>query len=329
MVEELTIGNFDEIGAMDRRNDRLVAATNTGRLGVWEIHGETMSLFSEEQRPPELGAANLTVNDLAISPRSSGEVALATADAILIYDIGKLAVQYALEGFSGDVATRVDWGGPNGNLIAAGWFGSIGQMWNTLSREELLQVGGSPGTSVATSAVTFSPDGRTVAYGSTNGQVTLWDTNSSEFIQSLEQHTGQVRSLEYSADGSELVSGSTDTNAIIWEVETGNPIYILEGHASFVTHSAWSPAGNLIATGDAQGVVILWDTQTGEAVIQLRTNTSAEPINGLAWSEDGYSLITASARRISMWRIDLTVEVDESEEPPAEDVTVTPTEEGP
>jgi hypothetical protein len=64
----------------------------------------------------------------------------------------------------------------------------------------------------------FSPDGRVVALGDTDGTIRLCLTATGKELRRLRGHRSQITCLAFSADGKTLASGSWDTTALVWDV---------------------------------------------------------------------------------------------------------------
>jgi hypothetical protein len=113
------------------------------------------------------------------------------------------------------------------------------------------------GHSSTVSAVSFSPDGKTLASGSYDNTIILWDVETRQPIGQPLTASG-VTSVAFSPDGKTLASGSYDNTIILWDVETSQPI----GQpltASGVTSVAFSPDGKTLASGSYDNTIILWD----------------------------------------------------------------------
>src|SRR5439155_5777720 len=76
-------------------------------------------------------------------------------------------------------------------------------------------------------SVAFSPDGRTVASGSMDATIRLWDAASGRELRTLATHGGSVVSLVFSADGHLIASGGDNGSAELWDPATGNEIVAL------------------------------------------------------------------------------------------------------
>src|SRR5437588_2103133 len=67
-------------------------------------------------------------------------------------------------------------------------------------------------------AVAFSPDGKTLASGSFDMTIKLWDVTSGTQLRTLTGHSGTVDSVAFSPDGKTLASGSNDNTIKLWDV---------------------------------------------------------------------------------------------------------------
>jgi len=67
-------------------------------------------------------------------------------------------------------------------------------------------------------ALAYSPDGRYLAVGANEGQITIRDLASGRESLPLTGHRGAVRALAFSPDGKRLASGSADTTILLWDL---------------------------------------------------------------------------------------------------------------
>ncbi|MDR1152846.1 MAG: pentapeptide repeat-containing protein, partial [Bifidobacteriaceae bacterium] len=142
-------------------------------------------------------------------------------------------------------------------------------------------------------AVAWSPDGTTLATGSDDETVRLWDPTTGDTTATLHGHTGWLRAVAWSPDGTTLATGSRDETVRLWDTTTGKTTTTLHGHTDWVRAVAWSPDGTTLATGSDDGTVRLWNVATGETIAILRGHTG--PVLAVAWSPDGTTLATGAA----------------------------------
>jgi COMPASS component SWD3 len=67
--------------------------------------------------------------------------------------------------------------------------------------------------------VAFSPNGYTLASGSADQTIKLWDVVSGQEVRTLSGYTGGVNSVAFSPDGHTLASANWDSTINIWGKE--------------------------------------------------------------------------------------------------------------
>ena len=92
------------------------------------------------------------------------------------------------------------------------WIRRLPKMQSTWN-PEIQKLEGHTGSVIA---VAYSLDGKTLASGSGDKTVKLWDSQSGGFLQTLKGHTSGVNAVAFSPDGKTLVSASADTTIMIW-----------------------------------------------------------------------------------------------------------------
>ena len=197
---------------------------------------------------------------------------------------------------------------PDGGTLAAGTDEDVIYLWDLESKTrirtllgdvDLISFGPDGFNTIQVTRLLFSPDGRTLASGSSSGQVRLWDLAAgTSTAPSISGHEHGVLALSFSPDGSTLASGSNDRARLwdvaggantrmlhsdwahgvdlspdgtlfaaghqggrirLWEVATGDPLATLEGHAHIVSRVVFSPDGRVLASSSQDGTILLWD----------------------------------------------------------------------
>ncbi|MCG9129822.1 trypsin-like peptidase domain-containing protein [Candidatus Poribacteria bacterium] len=160
-------------------------------------------------------------------------------------------------------------------------------------------------------SIAFSPDGRTIAGGSDDGKVYLWDVDSGELKTTpLEHERKFVFSVAFSPDGRTLASGARVSGygtVSLWDIESGECKAYVDMHSHGVSCIAFNPNGSILAIGGNKGIIIL-DIQkilyhpnykshvylidkfdeTGRYKVTLKGHTSS--VSSVVFSSDGRTL---------------------------------------
>jgi WD40 repeat protein len=143
--------------------------------------------------------------------------------------------------------------------------------------------------------VCFSPDEKTLASGSKDNKVRLWNVETGVNTKTLVGHSDYVNSVCFSPDGKTLASGGNDIR--LWNVETGENTKTLKGNNS-VYSVCFSPDGKTVASAD--WTVHLWDVATGENTKKLEGHR--DYVNSVCFSPDGNTLASGSRdHTVRLW----------------------------
>lgn len=149
--------------------------------------------------------------------------------------------------------------------------------------------------------IAVSPDGTRLATAHSDNQVRIWSRDGG-LLNTLEGHTGEVRSVKFSPDSKQLVSVSADKTIRLWDTN-GMMLRTFRGHRGTIRDVAFSPDGQEVVSVSDDNEARLW-----------RVNSSlVKSLDGhrgltyrLAFSPKGDVLAAAAGTVIKRWRQDGT-----------------------
>ena len=161
-------------------------------------------------------------------------------------------------------------------------------------------------------ALAFSPDGRWLVSGTTEGDIRMWDVATGEALTVFAEPTkqknlGHISALAFSPDRALLAAG-TPSQLHLWDVRTGHKIFSVSTvhkrgwgtHHDYPRPLVFSPDGAIFLSGHGSGTIQLWDAKTGDKVAALDGHT--QEVETLKFSPDGETLVsTAQDGTIFLW----------------------------
>jgi WD40 repeat protein len=192
--------------------------------------------------------------------------------------------------------------------------------------------------------IAWSPDGKTIATGSDDKSVLIWDAEKGEVkatlkgfirgvnglcwtpdgenllaagdktiqvwdkdgrkLRNIGGSNTDVRSISFSGDGKTLSAGSYDRRILVWEFASGKILRTLEGHEKSVLAVSVSPDGKLLASGSLDETVRLWDLSTGKCLKIWRGHGGN--IFSVAFSPDNRYVLSASKdNSMRLWDVSI------------------------
>ncbi|TBU53523.1 WD40-repeat-containing domain protein [Dichomitus squalens] len=145
-------------------------------------------------------------------------------------------------------------------------------------------------------SLAYTPDGRFLIAGASDGTLHLWDAQTYKPIRTLRKTFAAVKFILFLPDGSLMTTGSTEGVCDVWEtakLEARKPLSVLRGHRGAICAAAFPLDHWRIITASDDGSSRIWNAETGEALVILHEYTG--PIWTVTFSSDDKHIASRSS----------------------------------
>jgi WD40 repeat protein/GTPase SAR1 family protein len=152
-------------------------------------------------------------------------------------------------------------------------------------------------------AIAFSPDGHTLASGSLDRTIKLWNPETYQCRLTLQGHQSWIWDIAFHPSSKTLASASYDRTVKLWDLKTGHCTHTLEGHVGSALSVAFSPNGQWLASGGYEQMLKLWNPESGECVRTWYAHPNR--VWAVAFSPNSQWLVTAGEDgNIILWDVE-------------------------
>jgi WD40 repeat protein len=146
--------------------------------------------------------------------------------------------------------------------------------------------------------VAYSADGKLIAGGSSNGEITVWETATGKVLKALKQ-AGAIGAIAFSPDGKQIACSSHESQVTIWDIGAAKARPLKGEATTHVNAVLFSPDGRYVAAHRYHAARIdekdtqwkkhgvhVWDAHTGVLIHEWFTLA-----DGIAFTRDSKCLV--------------------------------------
>ena len=153
----------------------------------------------------------------------------------------------------------------------------------------------------AIGCVRFSPDGRQVVTGDSDGVVKVWNAMTGELQKKIDSRgkgpwvEGGIKQAALSPDGQFLALGQQEGWLLLWPAQNEDNPVEFAGHLDTVAVLDFSLDGRYLLSGDFAGVYKLWDVAGARVITELcpETRKRGRVFSAKEWLPDSSHLVFA------------------------------------
>jgi WD40 repeat protein len=313
-------GGIDGVSAVVFAPDgtSLAAANESGKIRIWQVRnrqlGQVRDFLVDQDFAASGGESSgvpaqqritkgraVPVEAIAFDPRGRTMVTGGSDGIIRAWDLRNGQLAGVLEGHPGAIQGLSY--SPDGQHLASSSQGDPRhgtlRLWNTRTWQ---REGSYEASSIR--GVAFHPDGRTVAWAGSRGDLlNLADGTEKHICPS--RFTGDFPFIALAADGKLGAMGvgigrQNKVEVCLFDGATGEPVRTLTGHADAILTAQFSPDGKTFASAGRDGLLKLWDVESGH-LLQTISGDQGE-IHTLAFSQKDAIIATGGGdHSVKLW----------------------------
>jgi WD40 repeat protein len=190
---------------------------------------------------------------------------------------------------------------PNGKTLVAGdGSNPLIELVDARSGQSIHQLRGV----AAPGCFALSPDGRTLATGSQETKVCLWDLATGKPLPSIKATQLMVTAVAISPDSKTLAwsegdGWGADCPIHLWDLATGKEVARWQGHGNWTETLVFSEDGRTLFTGVRNGFIGRWDVAAGKEIPLPGENRYA--ISSFSFSPKGRTLAVRTSHQLRFW----------------------------
>ncbi len=158
-------------------------------------------------------------------------------------------------------------------------------------------------------SVAYSPNGKHVLSGSSDGKIDLWDTSLGKPVRTVAGSKSfldpRVNAVSFSADGEYALSGGSDDSVRLWNARNLTQIKSFAGHSNLggIHSVAFSPDGKYALSADYDSKIKIWSIASGSEWKSLSGHTGKNAGTSAKFFPNGKYVISAGDASTRTWDV--------------------------
>lgn len=203
------------------------------------------------------GYKNCVIN-AAFSPNREYLASVSLDNTLKIWNLNSAEEAIVIKGYTGSFS-------PDGNKIAIIAALDTVVLWDLGLKSELIRISDTS----EINCIAFSPDGKYLATGMSNGVAKIWGLSTGKQVEKLFLHDSGIANLVFSSDGKRLVTSTFSHGIKVWDRQSGNQLMSLNATVGLKLEGPLSPDGNFLAIQSNDTIRVL-NLYNGTPLITLK-----------------------------------------------------------